>query len=111
MIRHQAKAVVRALLATYALVAANGHAQGRCPQDKRSGADATQFRVSSGTVRMPVDAFLLIRKGSQLGAIRLTSLVYNPNQAEGHSDYESFSPRTDQLRSRREQLTTRPAMS
>jgi hypothetical protein len=40
---------------------------------------------------MPVGAFLLVRKGSQLGAIRLTSLTPGPNRAEGRSNYESFS--------------------
>jgi hypothetical protein len=84
MIRHQAKAVVRALLATYALVPANGHAQVRCT------GDATQFTVSVGTVTLPVGAFLLVRNGNQIGAIRLTSLTPGPNRPEGRSTYESF---------------------
>ncbi len=62
----------------------------RCPQDKRSDADATHFKVSVGTVTVPVGAFLLVRNGSQLGAIRLTSLTPGANQAEGGSNYESF---------------------
>ncbi len=75
-----------------ALVNVYGQAQEvRCPQDKRSGADATQFKVSVGTVTMPIGAFLLVRHGSQLGAIRLTSLTPGPNQAEGRSNYESYS--------------------
>jgi hypothetical protein len=89
MIRHQAKAVVRALLAAYALVPANGHARVRCPQDTPTG-DATQFTVSVGTVNLPIGAFLLVRNGSQFGAIRLTSLTPGPNRAEGRSNYESF---------------------
>jgi len=62
----------------------------RCPQDKRSGAEASQFKVSVGTVTMPVGAFLLVRNGSQLGAIRLTNLTPGPNEAEGRANYESF---------------------
>jgi hypothetical protein len=61
-----------------------------CPQDKRSSADAGQFKVSVGTVTMPVGAFLLVRNGGQLGAIRLTSFTPGPNRAEGRSSYESF---------------------
>ena len=57
----------------------------------RKQAEATQFRVSVGTLTMPVGAFLLVRNGSQLGAIRLASLTPGPNRAEGRSDYESFS--------------------
>ena len=78
------------LTATFGL---SGYGQGqgvRCPQDKRSGADATRFQVSIGTVTMPVGAFLLVRNGSQLGAIRLTSLTPGSNRAEGRSTYESF---------------------
>jgi hypothetical protein len=68
-----------------------GHAQQmRCLQDNRSDADAPHFNVSVGTVTMPVGAFLLVRNGSQLGAIRLTSLTPGPNRAEGRSNYESF---------------------
>lgn len=85
------RVVVSALLAC-ALVNRYGQAQEtRCPQDKRSTSDATQFKVSVGTVSMPVGAFLLVRNGSQLGAIRLTSLTPGPNRAEGRSNYESFS--------------------
>jgi hypothetical protein len=62
----------------------------RCPQDTRSAVDATQFRVSIGTVTMPVGAFLLVRSGTQLGVIRLTSLVLGANRAQGRSNYESF---------------------
>jgi hypothetical protein len=91
MIGHQAKAVVRALLATYALVPANGHAQVRCPQDTPTG-DPTQFTVSIGTVTLPVGAFLLVRNGSQLGAIRLTSIDPAATKYEGRSNYESFTP-------------------
>src|SRR5579862_2024220 len=77
------------------LIPVNGLAQVRCPQDKRSDENATRFTVSIGTVTMPVGAFLLVRHGSQLGAIRLTSLTPGPNRAEGRSNYESlFLPDT-----------------
>ena len=66
-------------------------AQVRCPQDNRSDADATLFTVSVGTVTLPVGAFLLVRNGSQLGAIRLTS-IYPAAKYQGRSNYESFSP-------------------
>lgn len=84
---------MRVLTGMFAVVlCANAYGQAqemRCPQDKRSDADATRFKVSVGTVAMPVGAFLLVRKGSQLGAIRLTSLTPGANQAEGRSNYES----------------------
>lgn len=83
--------VLAGLLAAMFSTSVYGTAQEvRCPQDKRSGADATQFKVSVGTVTMPIGAFLLVRNGSQLGAIRLTSLTPGANRAEGRSDYESF---------------------
>jgi hypothetical protein len=84
------RVVVSALFAC-SLVNGYGQAQQtRCPQDTRSSADATQFKVSIGTVNMPVGAFMLVRNGSRLGAIRLTSLTPGPNRAEGRSNYESF---------------------
>src|ERR1700745_130780 len=69
------KTLVAAVLLGGTLANAAGDAQQmRCPQDKRSDDAATGFTVSIGTVTMPVGAFLLVRNGSQLGAIRLTSL-------------------------------------
>ncbi len=91
MMKPRLRVVVEALIAG-ALVNVGGQAQQvRCPQDKRSDVAATSFTVSVGTVTMPVGAFLLVRNGSQLGAIRLTSLTSGPNRAEGRSNYESFS--------------------
>ncbi len=79
------------LLATTICASAYGQTRvDRCPQDKRLSADATQFRVSVGTVTMPVGAFLLVRNGTQLGGIRLTSLTPGANRAEGRATYESF---------------------
>jgi len=83
--------VLASVLVAMFCMSAYGQAQEmRCPQDKRSGAEATRFTVSIGTVTLPLGAFLLVRNGSQLGAIRLTSLTPGPNQAEGRSNYESF---------------------
>ena len=70
--------------------AANGLAQAHCPQDTRADDAASRFTVSIGTVTLPVGAFLLVRHGSQLGAVRLTSLTPGPNRAEGRSNYESL---------------------
>jgi hypothetical protein len=90
MIRNRVRAIGGVLLAG-ALMSAYGQAQQtRCPQDKRSGDDAAHFKVSIGALTMPVGAFLLVRNGSQLGAIRLTSLTPGAKQAEGRSNYESF---------------------
>ena len=91
MMRDMVRVIGGALLAC-ALVNVSGQAQQvRCPQDRRSDEAATRFTVSVGTVTMPVGAFLLVRNGTQLGAIRLTSLTPGPNRAEGRSNYESFS--------------------
>jgi hypothetical protein len=85
------RVVAGALLACF-LVPLVGHTQQmRCPQDRRSDEAATRFTVGIGTVTLPVGAFLLVRNGSQMGAIRLTSLTPGPNRAEGRSNYESFS--------------------
>lgn len=82
--------VLVGVLLAGALVNVYGRAQQtRCPQDKRSGADATQFKVSIGALTMPVGALLLVRNGSQLGAIRITS-VEPAAKYEGKSNYESF---------------------
>jgi hypothetical protein len=66
-------------------------AEGRCPQDTRPVQAATQFRVSLGEVTMPIGAFLLIRKGNQMGAIRLTG-IENPPPPKSlpKSYYESY---------------------
>jgi len=90
MMRDRVKAIGGALLAC-SLVNVGGQAQEvRCPQDKRLDDAAAHFNVSVGTVVLPVGAFLLIRNGSQLGAIRLTSLDPAVTMSEGRSKYEWF---------------------
>ncbi len=65
-------------------------AQMRCPMDTRDDDLATQFIVSAGSVEMPIGAFLLVRKGSDIGAIRLTGLEPLSAMRFGKSTYESF---------------------
>jgi hypothetical protein len=65
-------------------------AQTRCPMDTRDDDLATQFIVSAGSVEMPIGAFLLVRKGSEVGAIRLTGLEPLSADRFGKSTYESF---------------------
>jgi hypothetical protein len=66
-----------------------GQAQMRCPDDAR-GDDATRFVISAGSVKMPVGAFLLVRKKGQIGAIRLTSIDSSATESYGKSTWESF---------------------
>lgn len=87
--KNQVRAIVGVLLAGALLNAFGQAQQTRCPQDKRSGEEATHFRVSIGALTLPVGAFLLVRNGSQLGAIRITS-VEPAAKYEGRSNYESF---------------------
>ena len=61
----------------------------RCPLDTRNDDFATRFVIHNGTVRMPMGAFLLVRKNGQIGAIRLTSINPNATQLFGKSAYES----------------------
>jgi len=67
-----------------------GNAQLRCPMDSRDGNLATQFVVKGGSVKMPVGAFLLIRKDGKIGAIRLTNVDPVSTELEGKSSYESY---------------------
>jgi len=64
-----------------------GIAQSRCSADSPADKLDTQFVVSGGSVKMPVGAFLLVRKNGAIGAIRLTNV--DPG-LEGRSTYESY---------------------
>jgi hypothetical protein len=66
--------------------------QSRCLMDVREGEFATQFRVGGPSIQMPIGAFLLIRKGGQIGAIRLISIDPTATQNYGKSSYESYFP-------------------
>jgi hypothetical protein len=65
-------------------------AQVRCPQDKRADDLATRFVIKAGTIRLPIGAFLLVRKGARIGAIRLTGIDPAATQETGKSTWESL---------------------
>jgi hypothetical protein len=67
-------------------------AQVRCPADTRPGDRATQFHVGGSSIQMPVGAFLLIRKGGQIGTIRVTNIDPVATEYYGKSSYESYLP-------------------
>ena len=78
------------LAASAVFCSLSAHGQMRCPEDKRVDGASTRFVISIGTVTMPVGAFLLVRNGGQVGAIRLTSFDPVATQYQGKSNYESF---------------------
>ncbi len=58
--------------------------------EKRSANDSTkQFVVGPSAVLMPQGMFLLVRKGSELGAIRFTSIERSA-EGTGKASYESY---------------------
>jgi hypothetical protein len=73
-----------------ALNSAAAQPQTRCKVDTRPDELATRFIISAGSVKMPLGAFLLVRKDSHLGAIRLTSINTTATEWVGKSIYESF---------------------
>jgi hypothetical protein len=73
-----------------ALFGCKGNAQSQCPADTRTGDLATQFRIGGAAIRMPVGAFLLIRKGGQIGAVRLVNIDSAERTDYGTSAYESY---------------------
>lgn len=73
-----------------ALSCTAGYAQTRCPEDKRADDHATRFVIGAGSVKMPIGAFLLVRKGFQIGAIRVTSIDSAATEWFGKFTYESF---------------------
>jgi hypothetical protein len=68
----------------------SGNAQLRCPMDSRDDELASRFVVSAGAVKMPIGAFLLIRKKAEIAAIRLTSIDPAATEWLGKSVYESY---------------------
>jgi hypothetical protein len=72
------------------LSGAAGYAQTTCPADGRADGVAPGFVISAGTVTMPIGVFLLVRKGNQVGAIRLTGIDPSATKWIGKSTYESF---------------------
>jgi hypothetical protein len=67
-----------------------GNSQLRCPADTRADDLATRFVVSGGYVKIPVGAFLLVRKNGEIGAIRLTNIDPGSTEWVGKSTYESY---------------------
>jgi len=53
---------------------------------------ANQFVMGPGEVGIPTGFYLLIRKGSQIGAVRFTSAQSNPVPGTGTANYESYFP-------------------
>ncbi len=51
---------------------------------------ASQFVVGPSTVLMPQGVFLLIRKGSSIGAIRFTSIEQGGTVGAGKATYDSY---------------------
>jgi hypothetical protein len=58
--------------------------------DNRNSDLAAQFVISAGTVRMPIGAFLLVRKIGAIGAIRITNIDPAATEHFGKSTYESY---------------------
>jgi len=69
---------------------ARAEAQVRCPVDARANDLATRFVITGGDIEMPIGAFLLIRKGNQLGAIRLVAISPTSTEWLGQATYESY---------------------
>jgi hypothetical protein len=76
-------------LAWVFMCARAGNAQLQC-----AGADVSgvQFEIQGTTIKMPVGAFLLVRKDGQIGAIRLVSIDVKATEYLGKSTYEAFFP-------------------
>jgi hypothetical protein len=65
------------------------YAQTRCPADSRAEDLATRFIIHGGTIKMPIGAFLLVRKKNEIGAIHLISIDPTSTEWLGKSVYES----------------------
>jgi hypothetical protein len=66
------------------------YSQTRCPADSRMEDLATRFIIHGGTIKMPIGAFLLVRKKTDIGAIRLISIDPTSTEWLGKSVYESY---------------------
>jgi hypothetical protein len=49
-----------------------------------------RFTVHGGVIKIPLGAFLLVRKNGEMGAIRITSVDSNATEFFGKSNYESI---------------------
>jgi hypothetical protein len=82
--------VFQVLMLGIVLSGGSGSVQLRCPLDSRDDEVATRFVVSVGSVKLPIGAFLLVRKKAEIGAIRLTSIDPAATEWLGKSVYESY---------------------
>jgi hypothetical protein len=77
-------------------ICGQARSQARCPLDKQPEDAPRGFVIGGGSVSLPIGAFLLVRQGSSLGAIRLTKIKHDvtvqPRGSEwiGTIDYESY---------------------
>lgn len=66
------------------------HAQSPQAAAGQSDNSINQFVVGPSTILMPKGAFLLIRKGREIGAIRFTSIEQGDTVGVGRATYESY---------------------
>jgi hypothetical protein len=77
------KKIFSIVILAIVLYGAPGNGQSLCSTD-RDDNFAAQFIVSGGSVKMPVGAFLLVRKNGKIGAIRLTSVAVSGQRRRGN---------------------------
>ena len=65
-------------------------AQSQCPTDGPTNGTAQQFVLGGGYVKLPVGAFLLVRKNGEIGAIRIVKIEPGGTEWVGKSTYESL---------------------
>ena len=65
-------------------------AQSQCSTDGPTNGAAQQFVLGGGYVKLPVGAFLLVRKNGEIGAIRIAKIEPGGTEWVGKSTYESF---------------------
>jgi len=86
------RALAVPLILGFVLSAALANAQAGCSGDNGAHDSADQFAIRSTSIKMPVGAFLLVRKNGEIGAIRLTNIDSKATEYLGRSTYESFFP-------------------
>lgn len=94
MKKNHRKAFCQILLIAVAVFDVCANAQTRCGQDARTENVASRFVINRGLIKMPVGAFLLIRRNGEMGAIRLTSIDPKATEYFGKSNYESVFQKT-----------------
>lgn len=84
------RALALRLIAGLSLSASFGHAQIRCPGVSSANPLTDRFAIRGASIKMPLGAFLLVRKNGDIGAIRLISIDPAATEYLGKSTYESF---------------------